>query len=125
MSVERSRKHGPFDLRYPPMRHKPAPASLWRLGEERSDWQGFLTRFFPGCRRHDFDTLAAYQAYRNDVSGRYAVHSARSHNAQRGKDEDEPPAAAETERWEGEGGTTTAAGQRTRRVERPVPTQMV
>ena len=117
MSVERSRKHGPFDLRYPPIVHKPAPASLWRLGEDRTDWEGFRDRFFPGLRRHDLDALAAYESYRNDVDG--AVHVARSENAQRGKGE-EPPAAADTERWEGEGGATAAARRRrTRKRERP------
>jgi hypothetical protein len=96
LSIEQSRKHGPFDLRYPPTRHKPAQASLWRLGEESADWEGFRARFFPGCRLHDLDALAAYESYRNDVDG--AVHVARSDNAKRGKIE-EPPAAAETERW--------------------------
>jgi hypothetical protein len=88
LRIEHSRKHGAFDSRYPPIRHKPAPASLWRSGEERTDWQGFLARFYPGCPRHEFDALAAYASDRNVAEGRRP---------------DEPP-AAETERWEGEGG---------------------
>jgi hypothetical protein len=120
LSVERSRKHGPFDLRYPPIRHKPAPASLWRVGEDSTDWEGFRARFFPGCRRHDLDALAAYESYRNDVDG--AVHIPRSDNAQRVEDEEEPPAAAGTERWEGEGGAIAVRRRRTRRGERPVGT---
>lgn len=115
MRIEHSRKHGPFDSRYPPIRHKPAPASLWRLGEERTDWQGFLARFYPGCRRHDLDALAAYESYSNDAEGRRAddslvlgslpaaVHVARSQNARSGGDGEEPPAAAETEGWGGRG----------------------
>jgi hypothetical protein len=114
LSVERSRKHGPFDLRYSPIQRKAAPASLWRLGEDRTDWQGFLTRFFPGARRHDFDTLAAYEAYRNDGGGRRA-----------GGPEVSAPAAAETERWEGAGGALPAGGRRTRMGKRPVGTRAV
>ena len=72
MRIEQSRKHGRFDPRCPPAHFKPAPASLWRLGEERLDWQGFLARFFPASRRHDSDALAAYEAYLNDVDGRPA-----------------------------------------------------
>jgi len=118
LKIEHARKHGPFDSRYPPIRHKPAPANLWRLGEERIDWQGFLARFYPGCRRHDFDALAVYESYCNGAEGRRAddsrvlgslpaaVRVARSENARSGEDGEEPPATAETERWEGEGGAT-------------------
>lgn len=77
--VEHSRKHGPFDSRYPPIRHKPTPASLWRLGEERLDWQGFLGRLFPDSRRHDFDASAL-------ASSPGAVHADRSDKTQRRKD---------------------------------------
>jgi hypothetical protein len=110
--------------------------SLWRLGEERTDWQGFLARFYPGCRRHDFDALAAYESYWNDAEGRRAdyslvlgslpaaVYVPRSENARSGGDGEEPPAVAETERWEGEGGATGRLRQ-PRRGERRVPTQEV
>lgn len=67
MRLEHSRKHGAFDLRYPTIRHKPAPVSPRRLDEERLDWQGFLARFYPGRRRHDFDAVAAYESYLNDA----------------------------------------------------------
>ena len=119
MRTEHSRKHGAFDSRYPPIRHRPAPASPWHLGEERTDWQGFLARFYPGCRRHDFDALAAYESDWNDAEGRRAddslvlgslpaaAHVAQSENARSGGDGEEPPTAAETERWEGEGGAVT------------------
>src|SRR5581483_6887408 len=126
LRIEHSRKHGPFDSRYPPIRHKPAPASLWRLGEEPVDWQRFLARFYPGCRRHDFDALAAYESYCNDAEGRRAddslalaslsaaVRVARSENARSGGDGEEPPAVAETERWEGEGGATGTSATTTK-----------
>jgi len=117
------------------IRHEPALASLSRLGEERLDWQGFLARFFPGSRRHDFDALAAYESYLDDVEGRHAdgssasalgpsgvAHAARSEPTQRNDDEQEPPATPDTERWEGDGGASTARPRRTRRGERPVGT---
>jgi len=75
--MEASRRHGPFDSRYRLIRHKPRPQSLLRNGEERTDWQGFVARFFPRCRRHDFDVLAAYESYRTDSDGA-AVVSVRS-----------------------------------------------
>jgi hypothetical protein len=66
--VESSRRHGPFDVRYP-LRPKLA-AITWELqpGEdrlERLDWSAFLARFFPNRRRHDLEALAAYESYRN------------------------------------------------------------
>lgn len=123
MRIEQSRKHGPFDSRYPTIPHKPAPASLLRPGEERTDWPGFLARFYPGSRPHAFDALAAYESYRNDADGR-RVHVARSEDARSGGDGEEPPAAAETERWEGEGGATGRL-RRPRRDERHVATRRV
>ena len=134
--IEHSRKHGPFDPRYPTIRHKPAPASLWRLGEERLDWQGFLARFFPDSRRHDFDALASYQSYLNDAEARPAdggpltalpsatgvVDAARPETEQRSDEQEEPPATGDTERWEGDGGASAARPRRRRRGERPVGT---
>jgi hypothetical protein len=32
--------------------------------EPTLDWQGFRKRFFPDGRRHDFEALLAYDAYR-------------------------------------------------------------
>ena len=139
MRIEHSRKHGAFDGRYPPVRHKPAPVSLWRLGEERLDWQAFLTRFFPNSRRHDFDALAAYESYRNDLEGRpadgapapeldrapSAMPAAAPETEQWSEDEEEPPATADTERWEGDGGASAKRPRRRRRGERPVGTQTV
>ena len=72
MTVETARKHGAFDSRYSPIRHKAAPASLWRAGAEPCRWQGFRATFYPTSHRHDFDALAAYESYRNDVEGRQA-----------------------------------------------------
>ena len=130
MRIEQSRKHGAFDPRYPPAHFKPAPASLWRLGEERLDWQGFLARFFPATRRHDSDALAAYESYLNDIDGRPVrgfpapafprspsrVHGARLQPTQRSEDDEEPPATADTDRWENEGGASAGRLRLTRKV---------
>ena len=66
--VESMRKHGPFDFRYP-VRPKIA-TPVWELQRDRDGpgrlaWSVFLARFFPNRRRHDFEALAAYEAYRN------------------------------------------------------------
>jgi hypothetical protein len=127
LRIEHSRKHGPFDRRSLPIRHKPAPPSLWRLGEDRLDWQGFLARFFPESRRHDFGALAAYEWYVKDVEGRLADESSAqalgaSGAAHAARLEQEPPATPDIERWEGDGGASTRRARRTRRGERPVGT---
>ena len=131
MHVEHARKHGPFDSRYPPIRHEPTPASLWRLGEERLDWHGFRGRFFPDSRRHDFDALVAYESYLNDgrpadgftasapASSPAAVHD-RSDKTQPSEDWEELSATAGTERWEGDGGASTGSPPRSRRGQRPI-----
>lgn len=67
---ESGRKRGPFDLRYPVRRTIGAP--VWELqpdrdGPGRLEWSVFLARFFPSRRRHDFEALAAYEAYRNSL----------------------------------------------------------
>ena len=85
MSVEASRRHGPFDSRYPLIRRKPSPPSLRGRGEARIDWDDFVARFYPHSRRHDFDVVAAYESYAIDVGA-------------------SPAPADDTERWEGEGG---------------------
>ena len=66
--VESGRKHGPFDPRYPVRRKIATP--VWELqldrdGPGRLEWSVFLSRFFPNRRRHDFEALAAYEAYGN------------------------------------------------------------
>lgn len=131
MRIEHSRKHGPFDPRYLPIGHKPVPAGLWRRGEARLDWQGFLARFHPGYRRHDFDVLAAYESYLNDAERRPAdvlpalgslagARAVGSYTTQRVENEDEAPATADTSRWEGDGGALAA---RRRRGRPPIPVQ--
>jgi hypothetical protein len=132
LRIEHARKHGPFDPRFPPIRHTPVPASLWRPGEERLGWQGFLARFFPNSTRHDFEVLAAYESYLNDVdastgpgSTPSAVHVAQSDTTQRSDVEEAHAEAADTDRWEGEGGAPAGRPRRTRSGKRTVETQSV
>lgn len=33
------------------------------------DWEGFSARYFPGWRRHDFEALVAYAAYKRGSPG--------------------------------------------------------
>jgi hypothetical protein len=47
--------------------------------QETLDWAGFSTRFFPHCRRHDLEALAAYAAYKHALdtsAGALAVPAA-------------------------------------------------
>jgi hypothetical protein len=66
--VEQARKQGPFDMRYPLRRRIATP--VWKLrrdrdGPGRLEWSVFLARFFPNRGLHDFEALAAFEAYRN------------------------------------------------------------
>ena len=67
-AVEASRKHGPFDTRWPCARKESAgavpTAPLLRAEEagEALDWEAFSKRYFPGRRRHDMEALTAYAA---------------------------------------------------------------
>ena len=67
--VEASRKHGPFDTRWPCARNDGAgavpTAPPLRAAEaaEALDWDAFSNRYFPGRRRHDREALTAYARY--------------------------------------------------------------
>ena len=69
--IESSRKHGPFDSRYPRKHSRLTflPASSRRATSEeiaaRLGWQAFSARFFAGRDRHDLQVLEAYEAYRS------------------------------------------------------------
>ena len=67
--VEASRKHGPFDTRWPSARKDsagvvPTAPPLRAEAAEALDWQAFSNRYFPGRRRHDMDALTAYATYK-------------------------------------------------------------
>lgn len=98
MRVEHSRKHGPFDPRFPSVGHESSPESR-PFGEKGLDWQRFASRFFPGSGRHRSGALVAYSAYLTAET-------------EESREEEQAPLAMtpDTERWEGEGGA--AAGRR-------------
>jgi len=122
---ESARKHGPFDERYPVRQKLPAPRWDLRLGgegEKRLEWSAFLARFFPNRRRHDFEALAAYEAYRNTLEQeapqqRPTTHRALPGRRNRGSRSRPPAAPAPAHRpvaapsaavlaWESEGGAS-------------------
>jgi hypothetical protein len=67
--VEESRKHGPFDTRWPSARKESSDAAPTapplRAAEaaEALDWEAFSNRYFPGRRRHDMEAVTAYATY--------------------------------------------------------------
>jgi hypothetical protein len=66
--VEASRKHGPFDERWPCTRKDSldATAPLLSAAEaaENLDWDAFSNRYFRERRRHDSEVRSAYVAYK-------------------------------------------------------------
>jgi hypothetical protein len=67
--VEASRKHGPFDTRWPSARkdssgaRPTAPSLRAEEAAETLDWAAFSNRYFPGRRRHNMEALTAYATY--------------------------------------------------------------
>jgi hypothetical protein len=67
--VEASRKHGPFDTRWPCLRKESSDAlstaSVLSTADaaEALDWQAFSARYFPERSRHDSEVRSAYMAY--------------------------------------------------------------
>jgi hypothetical protein len=68
--VEVSRKHGPFDMRWPCARKdssgalSTAPVLGAAAVAEALDWYAFSARFFRERRRYDSEARSAYAAYR-------------------------------------------------------------
>jgi hypothetical protein len=68
--VEASRKHGPFDTRWPCTRRDDSRAvpTVPLLGAaeaaEALDWDGFSRRYFRERGRHDSEARSAYAAYK-------------------------------------------------------------
>jgi hypothetical protein len=67
--MEASRKHGPFDTRWPCLRKESsgalstAPLLSAAEAAETLDWQAFSARYFPERSRHDSEVRSAYAAY--------------------------------------------------------------
>jgi hypothetical protein len=76
--VEASRKHGPFDTRWPSARKDSAGAAPTapplRAAEaaEALDWDAFSNRYFAGRRRHYIEALTAYATYKQGREWRTA-----------------------------------------------------
>jgi hypothetical protein len=76
MSVEASRRHGPFDTRWPSGRNNgsdglpAAPPLLTANVAEPLDWSAFSARHVRGRRRHNLRGLSAYAAYRHGLESR-------------------------------------------------------
>lgn len=68
-AVEESRKHGPFDTRWPSARKDSegalsiAPPLRAAEAAEALDWEAFSNRHFAGRRRHDMEAVTAYARY--------------------------------------------------------------
>ena len=68
--VEASRKHGPFDTRWPCLRKESSNAAptgpRLRAAEaaDALDWDAFSNRYFRERRRHDPEARSAYAAYK-------------------------------------------------------------
>ena len=124
-NVETSRKHGPFDTRWPclgnarPDRSRATPTLHAAESDEALDWDSFSTRHFLGRRRHDSETLSAYAAYRqgrewretatpHPVKLRLVASESQSLRIEAESEESGAQrlrtAVAELESWEGEGG---------------------
>jgi hypothetical protein len=76
--VEASRKHGPFDTRWPCVRKDSsgaaatAPFLSTAEAAEALDWNAFSDRYFPERRRHDSEARSAYAAYKQGREWRTA-----------------------------------------------------
>lgn len=68
---------------------------------EPLDWQAFSAEYYPGRRRHDFEALIAYAAYRRSRG----VDKPSSNGADVSENGGEHRAAIEA--WEDEGGPAT------------------
>jgi hypothetical protein len=125
MSVETSRKHGPFDTRWPSGHRRRSEATSPADAEQGLDWQGFSGRYFPGLGRHDLEALSSYAAYRlsrEEPEGvgmrRPELHLARKPpdpaaiDAESKIAEAQSVLAAAMRDWESEGGYTATSHKR-------------
>ena len=83
----------------------------WNLPRSRTaapsqatlDWYGFLARYFPEQRRHNFKALTAYHAYRSS-----GVTPSSEAAAPDNAEEPESSAATPQDAWEDDGGAILA-----------------
>jgi len=99
--IESSRRHGHWDGRWNVQgRSSPAVANgasavLQRWEDDGGrysvdgrasaalDWTAFIGRYFPRRRRHDFEALTAYAAYKPDRLGEPPAPRSRRHGPRR------------------------------------------
>ena len=62
------RMHGVTDV--PSLENGAGPPRSAPQADEGLDWLGFLARFYPDARRHDYESLAAYLNYRKHLEHR-------------------------------------------------------
>ena len=65
------------------------------------DWQTFCAAYFPGRRRHDFEALTAYGAYRRS---RAVDERSAEEVVLKREPSNDAPESAELQGWEDEGG---------------------
>jgi hypothetical protein len=118
-----SRKHGPFDLRWPQHARvrQPVPAADGRSeGPDGLDWKEFCNRYVATRRRHELQALNAYAAYRRErrwldvtvwvkppVLSRDPLSAPVDPARYKPEPRDASPTTA-VESWEGEGGAVAA-----------------
>jgi hypothetical protein len=126
MSLEASRKHGPFDTRWTSAHRGRSEATSPAYAAHGLDWQGFSGRYFPGRGRHDLEALASYAAYRLSreepasvgmrpvlqLVGNEPPDSAAIDAESKVADAQPLLAAAAMQDWESEGGYTATSHER-------------
>lgn len=96
--MEASRKHGPFDTRWPCARKdssgaKPTVSLRAEEAAEALDWDAFSARHFPEQLRHDSQARSAYAAYRQGREWRTRPAGLRLVPTEPAADEPEPQEA--------------------------------
>jgi hypothetical protein len=127
MSVEASRKHGPFDTRWRSGHRRRSEATSPADAAQGLDWEGFSGCYFPPRGRHDLEALSSYAAYRLSREepesvgmSRPELHLVRkppdpaAHDPESKIGEAQPllVAAAAMHDWESEGGYTARPHER-------------
>jgi hypothetical protein len=135
--VEASRKHGPFDTRWPSARADRLDGTsssqplLATDAAEGLDWSGFAANHVRGRRRHNLQALSAYAAYKRGREWGSNGHPKASRQHLLIVPSDPVPqtieaasdlgverllaAVEEIQTWEGEGGYTPRADEKLRR----------
>jgi hypothetical protein len=124
MSVEASRKHGAFDIRWPSGRGRRWVATSPADAAPALEWQEFSYRYFHGLGRHDLRGISSYAAYRRSCgkperagASRPELYLVRKPPGEAAVDGRSDTAEAQTvfaamDDWESEGGYTVTSQER-------------